>query len=349
MNKAFLKPGQMHAAALPKVNAGMLRVGILTQLPSLLYDLGHEPDRMLAEIGIDPALLKDPDTPIPFLSAGRLMDHCVKRTARTDLGILLGERGNAKTLGAVGLLLSHSPDVGSALAALVNYLHHHDRGAVPTFARAGSQALLGYAIYERDVAASEQIYATALGIGMRIMQELCGPDWHPGEVHFPFRKPENTEAYKRLFRAPLRFDADRATLVFPASWLKHPLPEAIPKVRHEVKELLDGNGHQKVSELARRVIRSMLVQGEVSEAALAKILNMSRRTLNRRLESEGTQFLELLQEVRLDAACQLLRHTDNPVSDIAVSLGYAGAAPFRRAFKRWTGLNPGDWRTKKMP
>ena len=343
------KPLAKLTRPLPHVGVGMFRVSILTNVPPVLREFGHDPDRVLAEIGMDTAMLADPDALIPFRMVGTLVQHCVTRTGCDHFGLLIGERGDAATTGAVGLLLCNAPDVGTALSSMVKYLHHHDRGAVVTLEVVGSRANLGYHIYEADVLAADQIHAAAIAVGLRIMQDLCGPDWRPAEVLLPFRKPEDTQVYMRIFGAPLRFDAENAALAFPAKWLEHRLSNADPNLRHEIKAWLEDRNQPDVADEVRRAVRTMLVDGNVSEEDVAKTLNVSRRTLIRRLQVEGIAFHTLVQELRLEVACQLLRSTNNPVADVAASLGYAGASPFRRAFKRWTGETPTDWRRRNGP
>jgi len=159
-------------------------------------------------------------------------------------------------------------------------------------------------------------------------------------------QPERAEEAYRLAQ---RFDADNAALAFPAKWLEHRLSNADPNLRHEIKAWLEDRNQPDVADEVRRAVRTMLVDGNVSEEAVAKTLNVSRRTLIRRLEVEGIAFHTLVQELRLEVACQLLRSTNNPVADVAASLGYAGVSPFRRAFKRWTGETPTDWRRRNGP
>jgi len=308
--------------------------------------MGYDPDQLLGELGLDAVLLADPENILPFRVAGNLLGHCVMRTGCAHIGLLLGQRGSTATLGKVGLLVRSSSDVGSALRNLISHLHHHDQGAVPNLSVKGNTALLGYAIYEKGVPAADQIYAGAIAITFRIMRELCGSGWRPSEVWLPFRKPRDAAPFRQFFRAPLRFDAEQAALVFPATWLNRALQSADHEVQHHVASLLEARQQTELTTLARRAMRAMLADGQVSEDNLAGQFGVSRRTLIRQLQQEGTTFNVLLKEIRCEVACQMLRDTDNPVNHIATSLGYAGASSFTRAFKAWTGHPPADWRSQ---
>jgi AraC-like DNA-binding protein len=97
-------------------------------------------------------------------------------------------------------------------------------------------------------------------------------------------------------------------------------------------------------EKLRRSLRVLLLHRVVSGDAVAEMLAMHRRTLNRRLKTLGTTFREVLEEVRFEAACQLLGATHLALDDVAAALGYAGVSPFTRAFRRSSGTSPGQWR-----
>lgn len=323
-----------------------MRVSILTELPPLLREMGHDPELLLAELGLDPMLLADPENVLPFRVVGNVLNRCVMRTGCAHFGLLLGQRGGTVTLGNVGLLARCSPEVGSALRNLIKHLHHHDQGAVPSLSVNGNTALLGYAIYEAEVPASDQIYAAAIAIAFRIMRELCGSDWRPSEVWLPFRKPRDTAPFRQFFRTPLRFDAEHATLAFPAAWLKCALHSVDCDARQQVETLLAARPGAEFTTRARRAMRAILAHGKLTEDQLAAHFGVSRRTLIRQLQQEDVSFHLLLKELRHEVACQMLRDTDNLIDHIATSLGYAGASSFTRAFKAWTGQTPADWRNR---
>jgi AraC-like DNA-binding protein len=94
----------------------------------------------------------------------------------------------------------------------------------------------------------------------------------------------------------------------------------------------------------RRVLHGVLMTGDCSRAEVARRLGLRPRTLVRRLQQSGTTFQALLDDTRSQIAKQLLHDTRSPVSRIAASLGYRDPTVFTRAFRRWTGLTPREFR-----
>lgn len=159
-------------------------------------------------------------------------------------------------------------------------------------------------------------------------------------------RPSDVRPYERHFRAPVRFEAKSNALEFPSRWLSQPLPGADPDLRRRLQEQiahLDSVYGASLTSQVKRTLRATVITGRCSVEATAQKLNMHRRTLSRRLRSEGTTFETLLDEVRYETARQFLGHTQMPVRAVAHMLAYADAA-FTRAFRRWSGTTPGRWR-----
>lgn len=328
---------------------GALRVGPLTGLAGLLRDLGVDPGPVFAAEGFDPAKFADPDAQIPYVPVSRLLARCVAETRCEHLGLLLGERTVPSLLGLPGFLMRTAPDVGSALRGLVRHLGLHDRGALGTLMTDGQTASLGYEIHLPRVEATDQIKDLAVSVICQIMRSLCGGGWNATQVLLSRRPPRDPVPYRRFFRAPLRFDADRSAVDFPARWLDHPVASSDPLLfRYLEKEAEALSSGQRVSFKAelRRILCASLATQRSGAAEIAGQLAMHRRTLNRRLRQEGTCFRRELDAVRHQLARQLLSDTLMPLGKIAVALGYGDSTAFNRAFRRWSGTTPAAWRER---
>ena len=328
-----------------------LRIGGVAPIPALLRELGCDPHEVRDQAGVDPTLFDYPENRISFARLGELLTLCVARTGCQHFGLLVGQRGSASSLGLVGFLALHSPNVESALRTLVRYLHHHDRGAIPTLAIVDGAATLGYAIYQPRVAASEQIADGALAVGCNIMRRLCGREWQASEVLLAHRMPRDIAPYRRFFRSPLRFDAEQNGLVFSTEWLKKPLSGADPELHRLLQKQIDSLEARYGSDFpiqVRRVLHGAVLTGRARAPDVAALFSMHSRTLNRRLQAAGSSLRQLTDACRYEIARQMLADSGMTVSEIAAALNYADASAFSRAFARWSGKPPGRWRTERQ-
>ena len=216
---------------------------------------------------------------------------------------------------------------------------------------AGDQARLGYVIHWPDVPGTHPIYDGALAIIFNVLTTLGGPDWTASEVSLHPAPNRDLAPYRSFFRTHLSIGAQHAAVSFPATYLTRPLagadPAAYVRILREIEamEALRGIGVRKRVE---RVLRRLLIAGDplggTSLEQMAALFSLHPRTLNRRLQAEGTSFRALLDETRYRIARQLLRDTLLGVEDLAVALGYADATAFSRAFRRWSGTSPSRWR-----
>jgi AraC-like DNA-binding protein len=170
----------------------------------------------------------------------------------------------------------------------------------------------------------------------------------PSSLWFAHARPPAIEPLARFFgTGAIAFGAEDSGLAFPREVLDRALPSADERTAITIAALVDaalpGPAPESLSRrVAERIAATLPGGSNVHEVARA--LHMSARTLQRRLEQEGTRFGEVLDGVRLDVARRLLADRANTLGDIAFRLGFADLATFSRAFKRWTGEPPGQWR-----
>ncbi len=329
------------------VSDGCIRAAPLADIPGLLRDLGQDAAAVFAEVGVDPGLLENPEGTISFSAGGRLLAACARATDCPHFGVLLGARTGLDCLGLVGQLAAHSPDLGQALRNIVLNLHLHDRGAVPTLAVGQGEAQLGYAVYQPGVAGTAQIYDLAAAVAYNLLRALCGPTWRPKGILLAHDRPAHPALYRQIFGVRPRFAAEQTAVAFPAAWLDRPIPGADPLRYRELEARIAELSAATQSDLAaqvRRVTCNLLLCGQGSLESVAGIFALHPRTLNRRLQGQGTSYRRLREECLQALACQYLRDTELPVAEIAARLVYADNAAFTRAFRRWNGHTPSAWR-----
>jgi AraC-like DNA-binding protein len=326
--------------------SGTSRNGPLVALGETLRGLGFDPAEVLAGTGFDPGYFTDPDWPVQYAAASRLLYHCATVTDCPALGLLLGERAGAEVMGLPGLLLMSASDLGSGLRDLVHTMELHDRGAVLTLEEDREVAVLGYSIVA-DVPWVDHLNDLALAVGCNLIRGFFGEDWNPSGVQLPRPAPADPQPWRRFFRAPVRFGAARCAISFPAHWLKLSLPAANPALhaylQKEADRLQSLLGKGLVDEV-RRMVRATVMNPPCTASRVAALLGLHERTLNRRLQADGTNFRRVRDDVRYSTARQMLGATSMRLAEVASALGYAEASAFIHAFSRWSGETPDQWR-----
>jgi len=325
------------------------RIGSVLAIPAVLRSLGADPAEVLAEQGLEPTLFDSPDNRISQAARSRLLAHCAARTGCPHFGLLVCEQVGLSSLGLVGLLARYSPDVETALRSIARYLHLHSHGAAMELVVDGEQAMLTLGL--PDFVAAEQLGDGGTAMLLNIMRDLCGRSWAPAEASFAHRQPDDVEPYRRVFHAPLRFDADRYGLVFAARWLGRQLPEVDDALRRLLQQQVDALEARHGDDLpaqVRSVLQSALMTGDASAGSVGALFSMHSRTLHRHLADFGTSFRALVDETRFEIARQMLADSSFEVRRIADMLGYADASAFTRAFRRWSGTTPALWRTQRV-
>jgi AraC-like DNA-binding protein len=182
------------------------------------------------------------------------------------------------------------------------------------------------------------------------VQRWSRSTWPELAVWMKHEQPSDMSVYRAIFPdCKLIFRAAFDGFVYDASRLDTPLPTADPArhgaMRAHVDKLLEAltPGDSLVTRASRDILSTMR-QGNVAAERTAARLGMARRTLGRRLQEHGTSYSELLKEVRYRTAIHYLQNTSHSVEDIAFLLGYSECAPFVRAFKRWSGRAPFEYR-----
>ena len=350
-----MKRAEVHGNLVPKtapdgvVAKGMVRVGTYMSVPAVLRERGIDPAPLLAEFGLELADFLDPENTIPFREAGRLFARCAEVSGCPHFALLVGQRAGISSLGAVGFLMQSAPDVRTALREMADQFRVHNPNAAITVVEEESFALFGFTILQPGVEAHEHILDFAMAIGLNIMQAMCGPDWHPIEMRFAYARPRDLAPY-RFFRSVLRFDEGISGLVFARHWMDmqpcgiDPLLHLM--MAHRVRDIEAQSSEDLVGQV-RQMLPALIVAQTTSLAVVAKHLGLGVRTLNRRLAGEGTSFMQLREEASNAMARQLLEGTRMPVSEIAAFLGYANPGAFSRAFYRWAGVAPTQWRLSK--
>lgn len=176
-----------------------------------------------------------------------------------------------------------------------------------------------------------------------------GDHFAPLAVQFRHDRPPCANRFDTFFRCPVTFDHTESSMTVGNADLRAPLPTANADLAlandKVMQDYLSRIDRDDVVARVRRSILRRLPLGSLSDADLARELAMSPRTLQRRLAEHSTSFWRVLDDTRHELALERLRDHGTAISEVAYLLGFAETASFNRAFKRWMGRTPSEFRT----
>jgi AraC-like DNA-binding protein len=182
------------------------------------------------------------------------------------------------------------------------------------------------------------------GIIVSLLRDIMGPAFKPREFRFASGQPEDAGRYPEILGAPALFEQSENAVPFDAAWLDGKTHVGNDITYKAVVELCDSmlEEFELRAGIAGRVRQRLMLNltrpGGLDE--IAEALNMSARTLRRKLREENTSFRNVVDEMRKELAIRYLRDTQLTIEDIADLMGFSDAANFRHAFRRWTNATP---------
>lgn len=328
----------------------MQRAASLVPLRSLTEDLGVDFAAVLEGTGVSPDEIR-PDAFIPYTAFLAILHNASRLTGRDDLGMLLGKRQTLAALGPLGDVMRNAPTLGEAIATFATFQSSNSTGGAVYLMRADRDVILGYGVYDRSEHISPQIYDLVLAVGCNLVAELTGGAVCPEEIHLSRARPADPTPYLRLGRCPVRFGQHQTGLLLRAPALGFPLPAANRDLHERALARLQSareGAPVPLSRQLRHLLRPLLLMGTAGMDDVAYRVGLHPRAMRRRLRREGMTFETIKDEVRHATARDLLKLGNLSIADISATLDYALPSSFVHAFRRWSGMSPGQYRTQNV-
>ena len=272
-------------------------------------------------------------------------------------GLRLGREIEIERFGPLGVVILAADTLGNAMRAWARYSGAWQSGTVTEAVPKENVWECTYRISDESIRPRRQDSEFTLALVSRLFCAAVGREWALRGVQFEHAAPGGLDRstvrrqYQRAFRCPVSFCAGSNRILVDRRDLGRPTLGAYralgPHVEH-LLQTLQGVARlpQSVGERATWVIRRRLGERPVTASPVASDLGLSTRTLQRRLEAEGTSIRHLVRACRRHRAEVLLADPARQVTTVAHSLGYADTAALSRAFKTWTGFAPRIYRRR---
>lgn len=317
-------------------------LGALTRAGVTVEEIGRLLD-------LDPKILAEPETRVPVSKTRPLWDWAAGRLDDPNLGLHLAQAVTRETYDVFSFIACASGTLADALIRIRRYFRLLTDAATYELALEGDNAWWSFRGVDLGEPASRHDDEFSLAVSVAYARQWLGGEFKPTEVLFRHAAPENTRELEAFFDAPLRFEADQCAFRFDAAHLEAPIRSADPKLvelleRYAEDALTALGDPGRYSQRVYRLLVEGLSGGDISLAWVARRIGVSERSLQRNLKEEGTSHKQLLDEVRRELAVRYLANRDLTASEVAYMLGFSETAPFFRAFKKWTGRTPGEFR-----
>jgi AraC-like DNA-binding protein len=323
-------------------------VTVLSQMFLYLKSLDVDVDVFLRSIGIEPVSVKAPDCRIPIEKYLYIQESAAEYTHDVSFGLHMGEYAEPGSWSILGYLMMNCATLGEALEKSGRYSriigNLIDATAHLRFTRL--QLVFNTPPYAPKM--SRHCFESTFSSMMRMVRNLTGKPINPSEVTFIYSKPESICEYERVFCCPVLFDQKENSMTVELALANTPIlmanPDLLAYFEAFAQDFLISMDCQK--EFTRKVTKIILNHLDDESLTIQKVardMALSVRTLQNRLENEGMVFSDLLRTIREKLAKKYLRE-DYTVEQITYLLGFSDPSVFRKAFKKWSGVTPREYR-----
>ena len=309
-------------------------------------------DQILSSASLSQAELSKPGARFPTSGYGQILQMLAEATENPRIALSLGEATQPRMLGSIGFLMATADSLGKAYQALIDYLPLLFEGAIIQMEQTVDGTLFSLELNDPELPPVEYLMACLIN----------WPRWLTGHqipvrhVQLEFPQPDSLLPYQQFFAAEVEFDAPRNQLLFASDYLSLGCLDANPEMHQLHREFADSLLSKSAQQSAlpaqtRNLIRSQLAEGSgcVRREQIAESVGLSLRTLQRKLGLLGTNFQDIYDQTRRETCLQLIQRGQLSFGEIAFQLGFSNQSAFQKAFKRWMGVAPSQYRQQIKP
>ncbi len=281
-----------------------------------------------------------------------LLHQAARRLGKRTFGLQVGLESSIATLGTYGKVITSAPTIKQALEASCRLIHLHSTDARLWLIPAGDEVLFCRNRFRGPKFGRTQVEQYVLTRLIDYVRLGAGPSWQPAKVRLQTPEAPGQDLRDALGDPEIRVGQKFTAIAVPRGCLALPLRHRrTPGEAGDVEEarLRDTAPATDFCGSLRQLAAGLLKQeGPPKIEMMAEITGLSVRSLQRRLAKCGVAHVQIVGQARYQAATRLLEDPDIRITDIGIGLGYADSAHFSRAFKRWAGVSPREYRSHQL-
>lgn len=305
------------------------------------------------KVGIEPSELDNSEKRFSLSAVDALFKHSIHLTNDSLFGLHIGEQADFSAFGIVGFVMKTSPDVITALERACHYNNLASGLIKVSFTKNEDEGIFRTTplplVSKNHPITAKNGAEHAISFILRAIQKLSGKKILPRSTDFTFpTQRENLEEYRRIFTKGLRFNQAENDLIYKLKDLETPVVgynrDLFELLNTQAQEILDGlSKGESFAKKVRRVIVKKFNHQFPTIDLVADELNLSIRSLQRKLTLEGETFQNILDAIRQEFAVQYLKNKELSISEVGYLLGFSEPSVFSRSFKRWMGHSPKEY------
>lgn len=315
-----------------------------------IQDAGIDADRLLEQIGMDASKIGDLTHRYSQEQVTALWIAASKATADPVFGLKVARHVRPSTFHVVGYAMSCSETLRRAGERFARYSRIISDAAIVQFQEMPGSVSLTVDLKPHGERPVYHTIDTILAGFHHLCEWILGAEIVPVAVRMQHGAPGNPQPYRDVFHCPISFDEPCNEIVYSSETIDQPIPSANEELAHVLDEMaanhIDRRQTQRFSAMVRQALLGQLPRGFPSRQKTANLLGITERTLLRRLADEGTTFQDVLERLRESLSFDYLRRPELTNEEIAFLLGFSSNSSFSRAFMRWTGERPSEWRER---
>jgi AraC-like DNA-binding protein len=316
----------------------------------MLENRGIDPAPLFKDAGLDPSSRDNPLLRYPVKEATLVWRRASEILDDPTFGLTIVKLWQPSDFHALGCAFMASTTLRDALNRLVRYNPVVYDVVSYSLVERGGREILSYNPVPDELDEPAILEDTRWAVVLDACRRVYGADLDPLEVTFWHPEPESgMDAFLEYFHCPLRFSEPVASMTFSTEILDKRLPAANRELAlsldRTLRDYVSKLQHDDIVSRTKSVISDNLPSGNYTSEAVAAELHTSPRSLQRKLAAEGAAYRKLVDTVRQELAESYLGDDSFTLEEISYLLGFSSQAAFTRAFKRWTGSTPREFRS----
>lgn len=326
-----------------------VRARALTGFAELVGQLGGQSDALLHQVGLDSGVLLQPDATLDHTKVIQLYELAVRALDAPDFGLRLASLQYTGVLGPIALMANHAATVRDAVQAVIRHFPYHTTDTTLSLEvdEGSPTARLLFSSNLPENCPRRQNNELILGVAVHFLRDLSAETGKNWQAHLTHLRGLTTAHYRRHLGCKVLLGQARNELIFPSEMLDRPINNSQPQLAQAAKRFVDHEMRRFPLDLAKQVdalVSRKLTIGSFGLTDVAPLLNMSVRTLQRRLKQQGSDFGDIVDTARRKRAYELITLGALPLGQIHTLVGYEDQSSFIRACQRWFGTSPGRLR-----